>query len=128
MGAGNRPAVDTVFHLVPVKLHGISERDRWLMSWDVFFAPVLGARSDSSYGPLVVMPKQNQPAHAPTGDHGFVLDGFETTCEKPLFINGDYFDQNPGTPEIILLDFLTWPKMSDGLLNGKTLRLRAAHD
>src|SRR5260221_1793300 len=128
LGAGNRSAVDAVFHLMPVKLENISERDRWLMSWDVFFAPVQGLRSDSSYGLLVVLSKQNQPPHPPTGEHGFILDGFESNCEKPVFINGDYLDQNPGTPAIILLDFLTWPRMSDGLLKGKILRLRSAHD
>jgi hypothetical protein len=128
LGAGNRPAADVIFHLFPVKPESISQDDRWLLDFDVFFCPVQGVRTDSSYGLLVLTPKREQVLRPPIGQHKFILDGFESNDEKPVFIDGDYFGKNSSTPEIIMLDFLTWPKMSQGLLEGKRLRLRSGHD
>ena len=74
------------------------------------------------------MPKQGQMIRSSTGQHEFLMDGFGVNVVKPVTVDADYLTKNPGAPEIILLDFLTWPKMSDDILNGKTLRLRSSHD
>jgi hypothetical protein len=124
LGEGNRPTEDAIFHLHPVTLSNIVEQDQWLLNFDVFLAPVQKVRSDSSYGLLVVMPKRDQMVHPSVGEHGFVLSGYEPNDEKPLSIDGTYLAQNPGKPEIILLDFLTWSHN----FQGKTLTLRSRRD
>ncbi len=124
LGAGNRPAEDAVFHLIPTKLGKIIEQDQWLLDFDVYLVPVEKVRSDSSYGLLVVIPKRDQIAHPSVGEHWFVLSGYEPNDEKPLSIDGTYLQQNPGKPEIILLDFLTWPPNFEG----KVLSLRSMRE
>ena len=125
LGAGNRPVEDAVLHLHPVTLGNIAERDQWLLKRDIFFTPIQKMRSDSNYGLLVVMPNRDQVVDPlPVGQHGFVLNGYESSDERPLSIDAGYLVQNPGKPEIILLDFLTWSHDFEG----KTLTLRSKRD
>jgi hypothetical protein len=125
LGAGNRPSEDVNLRPCPVRLEHIAPDDQWLLDFNVFLYPVYGIRSDSSYVLLVLEPKREN-IHPPGGEHEFVLDGFESDCEKPVFIEGDFFKRSSGAPEIIVLDFLTAPKMSENVFDGKTLRLRSA--
>jgi hypothetical protein len=126
LGAGNRPAADTVYKLFPIKCENIAEKDRWLLNCDVHFVPVENILTDCSYGLLVVIPKFDQITNLPSGGESeFILDGYVNNDEKPLFIDTSYFQKYPGKPEIILLDFLQWPKMSDKYIEGKTLVLRS---
>src|SRR2546427_220525 len=107
LGAGNRPAVDAVLHPIPVTLEKISERDQWLLDFDVLLVPVEKVRSDSSYSLLVLIPKRDHLVNPPAGKHWFVLSGYEPNDQKPLSIDGTFLKQHPGNPEVILLDFLT---------------------
>lgn len=114
------PSHGGVFDLIPVKLVNITERDQWLLNYDVFFAPVLD--EDSRYGLLVVMPHREKSAMSPPyGKHGFLLSGYASNSVKPVPIDGGYLVRNVGKPEIILLDFI---RFSDDV-EGKTLVLQS---
>ena len=114
LAAGNRPALDAVLHPLPVSLERIANGDQWLLDFDVLLVPVDKLRSDSSYSLLMLIPKRDRIISAPAGEHWFVLSGYEPNDQKPLSIDGTYIKGQPGKPEVILLDFLTWAPNYEG--------------
>jgi hypothetical protein len=103
---GPSPVVDSKQSAYSVTLGGISSKDDWIHSYDVYFIPLNSIKSEKTFAVLILIP---QSSRRPRGSIEmkrtvFNLTGFSDGSIRPVTIEDASFDRS--NPYVLLLDLL----------------------